>query len=86
MISFDVYKGLSQQSQAEVLWEHGIYLELIRRKGKYCIELYSLHDFYVEIWFDATDEGPLFLKAFKSTRRLEPYLGLIDIDSIFETK
>lgn len=81
MISFSEYKCLEQSKQAEILWMEGVYLELVRRTRKMNIELYSLNDFYVEIFFDRITEEPLFLKSFKNIRSLDAYLSLIDIEN-----
>jgi hypothetical protein len=37
----------------------------------------------VEIFFDRITEEPLYLKAFKKTKYLEPYLELIHIADVF---
>lgn len=41
--------------------------------------LYSVGDFWVEIWYDAVVNEVLFLNGFRSTERLVPYLCDIDI-------
>jgi hypothetical protein len=71
--------------QAEILLEFGVYLELTRHTSQLNIELYAVNDFYVEIYLDKETEEPFSLRAFYSTYELEPYLSLIEIDSIFET-
>lgn len=85
MFSFETYKTLSQNLQAELLWKFGVSMELIRNTAHSNIELYSLFDFFVEIYFEKKTDDPLFLKAFSNTTGLEPYLSLIEIDSLFET-
>ena len=84
MISFEIYKNLTQVRQAEMLLEFGVYLELERQKVQLNIELFALDDFYVEVYFDKISEEPLFIRAFSSVQELEPYLPLIEIDAIFE--
>ena len=71
--------------QPVLLLQNGIYLELIRSASPLNIELYAPGDFYVEIYFDQLTEEPLFLKAIHTAEELEPYLPLIEIDSLFET-
>lgn len=85
MVVFLTFKMLPQDVQAEVLLKKGVYLELIRKTSGLSIELYALSDFYVEVYFDQVTEEPLFLRAFRSIKELEPYLSLIEIESIFET-
>jgi hypothetical protein len=86
MIPFHTYKILPQDMQAEVLMKFGVYTELIRQTPQLSIELYALNDFYVEIYFDKISEDPVCIKAFNSINELEPYLSLIEIESIFEIK
>ena len=82
---FEFYKMLSQDLQADILLEYGVYLDLIRNAPKLSIELYAPYDFYVEVYFDKATEEPLFLRPFKLPAELEPYLCLVEIDGIFET-
>ena len=86
MIHFKKYKSLPQSEQADILLGHGVYLEMIRQTSKLEVELYALEGFYVEVYFDRKSEEPLFLKAFKNMKYLEPYLTIIDIDHLFKVK
>lgn len=72
--------------QAEILFLHGVYLELIRQTPVLNIELYALSDFYVELYFDKLSEEPLFLKPIQLMEELEPYLPLIEIENFPEVK
>lgn len=85
MISFESFKKFTPNLQAKVLWEYGIFLDLVRQTPESNVELYSLFDFYVEIYFDKNTGDPLFLRSFSNTNALEPYLPVVEIDSIFET-
>lgn len=86
MISFKAYNKLSQDLQAEILWQFGVYLDLVRTTSRRCIELYALDNFYVEMHFNKKTEEPLFLRAFSRTKDLEPYLKLIEIESLLQAK
>ena len=86
MISFGAYRRLSLDLQAEILWQFGVSLDLVRITSKRCIELYALDNFYVEMHFNKKTEEPLFLRAFNKTKDLEPYLKLIKIESLLEAK
>lgn len=86
MVSYLTYKLLPQNRQAELLFLHGVYLQLIRKHADFNIELYALNQFYVELYFDKLTEEPLFLNAIESVEELEPYLLLIEIDELFEMK
>jgi hypothetical protein len=82
MLTFEEYVSLDNDLQTQVLSLDGVYLELIRSCRNLNVELYSLYNFYVEIFFDKITEEPLYLKAFKNSNNLEPYLALIDIADI----
>lgn len=86
MISFEAYKKLSADLQAEILWQFGVCLDLVRTTSRRCIELYALGNFYVEMHFNRKTEDPLFLKAFNKTKDLEPYLKLIEIGNLLVIK
>ncbi len=86
MISFKKYKSLPQSEQADILLEHGVFLEMIRQTTKLEVELYALEGFYVEVFFDRKTDEPLYLKAFRNLKLLEPYLTIINIDHLFKVK
>lgn len=83
MLTFEEYISLDNDLQTQVLSLDGVYLELIRSCRNLNVELYSLYHFYVEVFFDRDTEEPLYLKAFKNPRHLNPYLELIDIGDVF---
>jgi hypothetical protein len=83
MFSCDDFRLLDENLQAQILWVDGVSL-MARKTEKANIELFSLYDFYVEVFFENDDE-PLFMKAFKETIFLDTYLKMINIDSIYET-
>jgi hypothetical protein len=82
MLTFEEYVSLDDDLQTQILSLDGVYLDLIRSCRNLNAELYSLYNFYVEIFFDRMTEEPLYLKAFKKTKYLEPYLELIDIAEV----
>jgi len=86
MISFNEYQSLGQTRKAGILFSHGVDMELVRETPRLKIELFSLFDFYVEIFYDRFTDDPLFLQAFGHSEGLDPYLQLINIDGAFEIK
>jgi hypothetical protein len=86
MIPFKVYRSLSAEKQAHILWEDGIFLDLARQTPKLHIELYALHDFYVELFFDRKTEEPLYLKSFRNLKGLDPYLSQVSIENLLEIR
>jgi hypothetical protein len=82
MLTYQKYLSLDEELQTQILSIDGIYLGLSRNLHNYKVELYSLYNFYVEIFFNQLTEEPLYLKPFKTTRKLDPYLKKINIDGI----
>ncbi len=82
MLTFEEYLTLDEDLQTQILSLYGVCLNLLRCCGNLTTELYALYDFYVEIFFDATTEEPLYLKPFQHTQYLEPYLEQIDITEL----
>jgi hypothetical protein len=83
VISFSVFNILPADMQADMLFNSGIYLELVRKTSQLNIELYALEHFYVEVYYDNSTEDALFLRAFESTKELEPYLSMIPVRNMF---
>ena len=82
MLTYQQYTALSEDEQIQLLSACGVYLELIRSCRNRSVELYSLYNFYVEIFFDIETEEPLFIKPFEEAENLEPYLQKIDITGV----
>ena len=82
MISCEEYQSLHELLQAQLLWLDGIRL-MSRKTNKLNVELFTLYDFYAEIFFDKENEDPLYIKAFDNTNYLDVYLDKINIDKAF---
>jgi hypothetical protein len=75
---FDV---LPKDQKMRILWSDGNYIA-DRKVHYYSIVLYHLFSFYVEVWY-ASDLNEIdILAAFDDAGHLEPYLDMIDIDSV----
>lgn len=83
MFSCEEFRLLDEDLQAQILWFDGVFL-MKRQTERANIELFSLYNFYVEVFFENDDE-PLFLKIFTDVTFLDNYLKMINIDSIYET-
>jgi hypothetical protein len=86
MLTFEDYRLLEEDLQVQVLSMDGVYLGLIRPCRNRNVELYALYHFYVEIFFEAESGEPLYLRPFQKMSRLEPYLAMVDIDSLVNIK
>ena len=83
MFTCDTYRRLDDNLQAQLLFNDGILL-MTRSTQKFRAELFSLYGFYVEVFFEKTEE-PLFIKPFDGTAGLKPYLAQINIDSLLQS-
>jgi hypothetical protein len=77
MLSLYAFVAMSETEQANIVWE-GTYLGN-RLEGQHMVQLYSVSTFFVEVFYDISNNRISRLRPFKSTRLLEPYLGVIDL-------
>ncbi|QNF32875.1 hypothetical protein HUW51_09070 [Adhaeribacter swui] len=73
--------GNNHQQRASLVWEQGEFLT-IRVSGEYSVCLYSMGNFFAEIWYRIVDNQVDFVRGFKSNALLEPYLELVDLSQI----
>jgi hypothetical protein len=79
-MSSDEYLQMSLSDQASILWDQGTYLETTVYYG-HTIKLYSLHFFYVEVYYSHQNE---FIEKIivAEVEDLTKYIGRIRIDTI----
>jgi hypothetical protein len=82
MLTYQDYLFLDDDFQTQILSIDGVCLGLNRNLRNRKVELYSLYNFYIELFFDLLTGEPLYLKPFEGTNKLEPYLEKIDIAGI----
>ena len=81
------YRQFDAAYKCRTLGQYGHYLTR-RKKGIHNIELYALNNFFVEVWFDVTNQWAwqnVMIVCFKHTEFLRPYLGQINIDKVNNT-
>jgi hypothetical protein len=74
MITLYAFNELSDNDKAEVTWA-GTYLSNRAEEG-HLTQLYSLPDFYVEVYYHPETNTIIRFRAFKSLRQLVPYIRL----------
>jgi hypothetical protein len=52
------------------------------RDHRYCINLYSLHSYFVEVWYDTRLSHIHAITAFTNSRRLDSYLESVSVSSL----
>ncbi|WP_229968051.1 hypothetical protein [Pontibacter harenae] len=78
MISAEDFNNLPPKLQAELALNEGHYLHH-RIKGWCKIDLYWLHDYYVEIWFLYDLKSIGLIRALTSYNGLDPYAETIKL-------
>jgi hypothetical protein len=75
------FKALGQDKQRKALLEKGAFIA-DRMTAGFCIYLFQIDKFYVEIFFIRESDEVVWIKSFESTDELEPYLNNINISSL----
>lgn len=81
MFSCEDFRLLGENLQAQILWLDGVFL-MARKSEKTNIELFSLYNFYAEVFFEGDE--PLFIKVFNDVVCLDVYLKMVNINSVYE--
>ena len=77
-----LYISTSDIERARALWEKGVLLAE-RTEGFYKLQLYQLHDVYLEVTWHIHFNVAVKVSSFTDTDHLEPYLETISLDGLF---
>jgi hypothetical protein len=80
-LSLQEFASLPVDLQSNYLWDNGSFL-INHRDQRYCINLYSLHGYYVEVWYDTLLNQIHAITAFTTSRRLESYVNSVSITNL----
>jgi hypothetical protein len=81
-MTLDEFTLLNEAHQAKTLLDHGIYLT-DRLYKNFCIFLYQLDNFYVEVYHNLRFDSMQGIRCFEDDdETLEPYLASIDISCL----
>lgn len=75
------YNQLTLDEKAQYLWDNGEFI-LNRKTEEGAFNLYTLSDFFVEVFLDKKSGQVTKFQSFKSLRMLEPYLNSISIEKL----
>jgi len=81
MLTLYEYNQLSLDDKASYLWNHGRYL-VNRSTSSHRVNLYSLHSYYIEVWYNDQSNEIDQLRSFSSSNQLTPYLSLFEITDL----
>lgn len=75
------FKALAQDKQRKALLQRGAFVA-DRVTDIFCVYLFQVDEFYVEIFFLRESDEIVWIKSFECTDELEPYLNHINISSL----
>lgn len=75
------FNALSDSGKAQTALEHGINLKTRKDEG-FIINLYSLNNFYVEVWYNENSNRIDRIISFNSIDQLGPYIDDIDLGNV----
>ena len=82
MYNFRQFNKMNMRQQYALLRAYGVYLKVNRMNCGFHISLFSLNNYYVEVWCDK-DDGKLWnIKAFKAYKKLDPFIKEINLSLI----
>jgi hypothetical protein len=72
------FLGLSEVKQYNTVWSLGVHVDT-HIKDNIAINLYSINDFYCEVYYDMKTNKILYKQEFKQGARLDKYLNSIKL-------
>lgn len=81
--SLRTFNKLGMLDQYGLLRLYGVHLGLKIIKEGYHISLFSLYNYYVEVWSTQTEGKLVRLQAFGSYKKLDPFLKTLDLTLIY---
>ena len=75
------FKALATDKQRKALLQKGAFVA-DRITSAFCVYLFQIDKFYVEIFFTKESDDIVWIKSFENTDELEPYLTHINISSL----
>ncbi len=80
-MNFYEYTGMEEIEQYEELWFNGVQVAQ-REEPEFDIDLYQIHNFYIELFYDKADKKLHRLRPFCNTNSLDSYLCNFNIDAL----
>ena len=74
------YKELSVDDKASLLWENGSFVEDRVQYNKYKVCTYSLYNFYVEVFYDISNNKIKRITALETESEWHGYLSSINLN------
>ncbi|HEX5001623.1 MAG TPA: hypothetical protein VFW78_03940 [Bacteroidia bacterium] len=81
-VNITEFNCLNMDEKAWYLWHGATFLSVFEKAG-YRINLFHLNDYYIELWYNISENKVDHIRAFRSLDLLDPFLATIDIESLF---
>lgn len=81
MNSFDYFSKLEYIDKFHILWEEGVFLSNYQGE-RHSVNLFSLDNFYVEVYYNNHKDEILYINSFEDTELLDKYLDEISVDAL----
>jgi hypothetical protein len=75
MLTFYDFDSMDEKGKGDVVFQAGTFIDN-RIDGKFKVQLYRVHSFYVEVFYDAQANEIIRYRSFKSFAQLAPYVRL----------
>ena len=72
------FSRLSEEEQYNTTWEIGVLVDQFIKEG-IVINLYAINEFFVEVYYDQSNNKILYKKHFKQGELLDKYLNRIKL-------
>lgn len=72
------FTRLSEEEQFNTTWDIGIMVDQFIKDG-IAINLYAINEFFVEVYYDQSNNKILYKKHFKQGELLDKYLNRINL-------
>lgn len=72
------FNRLSEEEQYNTTWEIGVLVDQFIKEG-IAINLYTINEFFVEVYYDQKHNKILYKKTFKQGELLDKYLNRINL-------
>jgi hypothetical protein len=72
------FTRLSEEEQYKTTWNIGVMVDQVIKDG-IAINLYAINEFFVEVYYDQSNNKILYKKHFKQGELLDKYLNRINL-------
>ncbi len=80
-ISISEFNQLTTDEKAWHLWHGAVFLHVVVSDG-YRVNLFYFNDFYIELWYNVSENKVDHIRAFKSVKLLTPFLENISLGNL----